>query len=227
MSAPQSYVNWINTHLGFNPRGQANSNALSDFLVDDLQRFCPELSAHTASGEVTPVRNADVQTRVALRNVDLVFRDKAGMARLAVEHKTIMTAHGKARWNRYGDVIAYCNHMHNHRRECIAAATVIINCSPGYENPDVFAKGLVRPRFDMRKTVVDTAKIFTSVPLRSVPDEPNDEPEALAVLIVDYDGQKPAKLVTSDLAPQRDSPNSYDGFLSRICDFYRKRFSAL
>ena len=50
-----------------------------------------------------------------------------------------MTAHGKERWNRYGDVIAYCNHMHNHRKDCIAGATVIINCSPTYENPDPFA----------------------------------------------------------------------------------------
>jgi hypothetical protein len=225
VSAPDSYVDWINAHLGFNPRSQANSNALSDFVIADLQNLCPEMAAHLKSAEVTPAKNADVLTRVASRNVDLVLRDPAGTIRAAIEHKTIMTAHGKARWNRYGDIIAYCNHMHNHRRECIAGATVIINCSPAYENPDSFAKGLVRPRFDMRKVVADTEKIFAGVPLRSVSEEPNDQPEALAVIIVDYDGQNPAKLVVGDLAPQPGSPIHYDSFLTRICNLYRQRFT--
>jgi hypothetical protein len=227
VSAPDNYVDWMNSHLGFNPRSQANSNALSDFVIADLLKLCPELAVHLKSAEVTTAKNADVLTRVASRNVDLVLRDPAGMIRVSVEHKTIMTAHGKARWNRYGDIIAYCNHMHNHRRECVAGATVIINCSPAYENPDGFAKGLVRPRFDMRKIVADTTKIFSDIPLRSVPEEPNDQPEALSVIIVDYDGQNPAKLVTGDLAPQPGSPIHYDSFLARVCNLYRQRFAAV
>jgi hypothetical protein len=114
--------------------------------------------------------------------------------------------------------------MHNHRKDCIAGATVVINCSPAYENPDAFAKGLVRPKFDMRKVVADTAKIFTGIPLRSVADEPNDQPEALAVIIVDYDGKNPAKLVANDLAPQPGSPIHYESFIARVCDLYRQRF---
>ena len=128
--------------------------------------------------------------------------------RVAVENKTLMTAHGKARWNRYGDIIAYSNHVHNHRRECIAAAIVVVNCSPAYENPDAFARGLVRPRFDMQKVVRDTVKIFADIPLRRTPEEPNDQPEAIAVFVVDYDGQNPAKLVTGSLAACGLSPDA-------------------
>jgi hypothetical protein len=223
-SAPKRYIEWINSHLGFNPRSQANSNALSDYIVDDLQRLCPGIAAHLKSEELKPVKNADVLTRVASRNVDFVLRDPPGTVRSAIEHKTIMTAHGKARWNRYGDVIAYCNHMHNHRKDCIAGATVIINCSPAYENPDGFAKGLVRPKFDMKKVVADTAKIFAGIPLRSTADEPNDQPEALTVIIVDYDGHNPAKLVTNDLVPHQNSPIRYDSFIARVCDLYQQRF---
>ena len=222
--APDRYIDWINAHLGFNPRSQTNSNALSDFVLADIQRLCPDITAHLSAHELSPVKNADVLTRVASRNVDFVLRDPPGTVRISVEHKTIMTAHGKARWNRYGDVIAYCNHMHNHRKDCIAGATVIINCSPAYANPDAFAKGLVRPKFDMRKIVADTVKIFAGIPLRSVPDEPNDQPEALAVIIVDYDGENPAKLVTNDLAPQLGSPIHYESFIARVCELYRQRF---
>lgn len=226
MSAPQAYIEWINAHLGFNPRSQANSNALSDFVVNDLNALCPQIAAHLQSKDIMPVKNGDVLTKVASRNVDLVLNEKnTGQTRAAVEHKTIMTAHGKARWNRYGDLIAYCNHMHNHRREAIASATVIINCSPAYANPDAFAKGLVRPRFDMRKVVADTVKIFAGIPLRAVPEEPNDQPEALAVMVVDYDGENPAKLVDGELAPQPGSSIHYDSFIARICELYRTRFS--
>ena len=146
--------------------------------------------------------------------------------RAAVENKTLMTAHGKARWNRYGDIIAYANHVHNHRRDSIAAAIVVVNCSPAYENPDAFAKGLVRPRFDMQKVVKDTVKIFADIPLRTTPDEPNDQPEAIAVFVVDYDGRNPGKLVTGALAPQPGSPIHYDSFVRRVCELYTQRFGA-
>ena len=176
-------------------------------------------------------KNADVLTKVASRNVDLVLTEKPPAAagvevRAAVENKTLMTSHGKARWNRYGDIIAYANHVHNHRRDSIAAAIVAVNCSPAYENPDAFAKGLVRPRFDMQKVVKDTVKIFADIPLRTTPDEPNDQPEAIAVFVVDYDGQNPAKLVTGPLAPQPGSPIHYDNFVRRICELYARRFAA-
>jgi hypothetical protein len=230
VAAPEEYVKWMNAHLGFNPRSQANSNALSSFVVADLRRTCPDLARELKSGQLVARLNTDVYTRVASRNVDLVFHEGSKeviphvMIRAAVENKTIMTAHGKARWNRYGDLIAYCNHIHNHSRDCIAGAIVIVNCSPAYENPDKFAKGLVRPRFDMEKIVRDTAKIFADTPLRNTSEEPNDQPEAMAVIVVDYDGQHPAKLVTGEIAPQVGGSVHYDSFIKRICELYSRRF---
>ncbi len=228
MRAPEAYVDWINQHLGFNPRAQANSNALSEFVVDDLHESCPRIASDLDKKSLLPTKNADVRTRVASRNVDLVFLE-AGSTTVtaAVENKTIMTAHGKARWNRYGDLIAYCNHIHNHRPDCIAGAVVVVNCSSAYENPDAFAKGRLRPRFVMSKVVKDTVKIFADIPLRASPDEPNDQPEALAVIVVDYDGQHPAKLVTGELSPQPGVTIHYESFVKRVCGLYRQRFGAL
>lgn len=220
-------MTWINAHLGFNPRSQANSNALSDFVTADLVRSCPPLAQHISSERVLSIKNADIRTRVAVRNVDLVIAEREmgpGAVRASVENKTIMAAHGKARWNRYGDLIAYCNHVHNHRDACIAGAIVVVNCSPVYQNPDAFAKDLKRPRFEMKKVVSDTLKIFASIPLRTAVTEPNDQPEALALIVVDYDGSTPARLVTGDLAPQPGSANHYDSFVRRVCELYRARF---
>jgi hypothetical protein len=231
LRAPESYIEWVNAHLGFNPRGQANSDALSDFVVADLQESCPTLRSALQRGELKPQKNPAVQTAVAERSIDLVLSETGDSPKIAVrvsvEHKTIMTAHGKARKNRYGDIIAYSNHMHNHNPKCIAGAIVIVSVSPLYENPDAFAKGLVRPKFKMEKIVIvkDTVSIFEKIPLRDTPDDPGELPETLAVIVVDYDGANPSKLVTGGLAPQLQKPVHYENFIRRICDLYGKRFT--
>ena len=229
MKAPDAYVNWVNAHLGFNPRSQANSDALADFVVADLMSTCPTLNAALKTGQLKPLKNPNVRTKVAERSIDLVIYEDAKApdisVRVSVENKTIMTAHGKARKNRYGDLIAYANHMHNHNRKCVAGAIVVVNVSPAYENPDAFAKGLLRPKFKMEKVVGDTIAIFDKMPLRNGVDDSNELPEAVAVVVVDYDGVNPAKLVTGPLAPQIESDISYDSFIRRICEIYGKRFN--
>lgn len=229
MRAPQAYIAWINEHLGFNPRSQANSDALSDFVIADLKASCPPFRTAIESGILIPRKNPEVTTKIAERSIDLVFHEIGDLptlsARVSVEHKTIMTAHGKARKNRYGDLIAYCNHMHNHRKDCVAAGLVVINTSPEYENPNGFGKGLKRPRFKMEKVVADTVRIFSSIPLRNEAGDPNDQPEALAVIVVNYDGVHRAKLVVQPPAPNPKDAVHYDNFIRRICELFGRRFS--
>lgn len=208
MPAPESYIEWINAHIGFNPRGQKNSNALSELVTSDLAKTDSLLSDAINGGRsqrLIAKRNKDVFAHAVARNIDLIFDESdsgSPSVPVAVENKTIMTAHGKAKKNRYGDIIAYCNHMHNHRAGCVAGAIVVINVSVDYLNPDSFAKGLKRPRFKMSKVVRDTIDLFASIPLRDAPDEPLALPEALAVIVVDYDGINPGTLVTDERAPQ-------------------------
>jgi hypothetical protein len=181
------------------------------------------IDAAIQSETLLVVQNPGVRTKVAERSIDLALHEGAAkLVCVSVEHKSIMTAHGKARKNRYGDIIAYCNHMHNHRKECIAGAIIIVNTSPLYENPNGFARGLVRPEFQMDKVVADTVRIFTQIPLREWPDEPNDQPEALAVIVMNYDGANPARL--EDYLPE-ESQIRYDAFIERIVRLYGERFS--
>jgi hypothetical protein len=229
MNGPTRYVQWINDHLGFNPRAAANSNALSEYIIDDLRNVSPRaIRTLIDSGSLVPLKNASVATKVAVRNIDLVLYEHEALpvisVQVAVEHKTLMTSHGKARLNRYGDIIAYCNHMHNHRRECIVGATVVINTSENYENPDAFARGLERPKSKMDKVVRDTIKIFEKIPLRESHDEPNDSPEALAIIVVNYDGQNPAILVEDEATLRSESPVHYNNFIRRLAQKYEDRF---
>ena len=229
MNGPARYVQWINEHLGFNPRSAANSDALSEYIIDDLRNASPNaIRVLIDSASLVPLKNASVSTKVAVRNIDFVLYEFKALpvisVQLAVEHKTVMTAHVKARLNRYGDIIAYCNHMHNHLRECVVGATVVINTSERYENPDAFARGLERPKFKMDKVVGDTVKVFEKIPLRESPDEPNDSPEALAIIVLNYDGINPATLIEGGAAPSAESAIHYNNFIRRLAQKYEDRF---
>jgi hypothetical protein len=229
MDAPQRYVQWINEHLGFNPRSQKISDAFAEYIVADLRSQSPKLDQALATGAARVELNYPVRTRVAERDVDLVVIvptvvGPLGVVQAAVENKTIMTAHGKARKNRYGDLIAYANHLHNHSPKAIAAATVVVNASAAYRNPDPFAASLVRRSVDMDRVLSDTIRIFAEIPRREQPDEPNDQPEAVAVVVVEYDGENPAHLVTAPPAPQPGQPIHYGEAIRRIARLYDARF---
>lgn len=231
MMGPELYVRWMNANIGFNPRGARNSNAMSEYVLKDLRNASIKaINVLTNSHNLIPIKNANVSVGDAgltVRNIDLVLAVKGEpnsplRVQLSVEHKTIMTAHGKARKNRYGDIIAYCGHMHNHRRDCVVGATVVINTSEAYENPDSFAKGLKRPKFKMDKVVADTIKVFENIPLRDLPSDAVELPEALAVIVVNYDGINPATLVTD--IPDVSSPSHYDNVIKRLVETYEDRF---
>lgn len=228
MQAPERYVQWMNAHIGFNPRGQANSDAMSEYIQDDLILASPKIAEMVRAGNMIPKRNANVKAKFAVRNVDFVFQEGAKLPEiyvpLSVENKTIMTAHGKARKNRYGDIIAYCNHVHNHRSDCIAGATVVVNISEQYENPDSFAKGLERKKVNIEKVVADTIRVFEAIPLRDSPDDPTELPEALGVIVVNYDGVNPGSLVTGGLSPDAGNPIYYDNFIKRLVAKFEDRF---
>lgn|SRR5574341_1538889 len=228
MQGPQRYVEWINGHIGFNPRGQENSNAMSEYVLEDLILTSSKIANLVKAGTLVPKKNGNVKAKFAVRNVDLIFQDGLKLPEIwvpmSVENKTIMTAHGKARKNRYGDIIAYSNHVHNHRPDSIAAATVVVNISETYENPDSFAKGIERKRVNMQKVVGDTIKVFEEIPLRDEPDDPTELPEALAVIVVNYDGMNPGSLVVGGLSPGSESHVNYDNFIKRLAAKYESRF---
>ena len=82
----------------------------------------------------------------------------------------------------------------------------------------------MRPNFNMEKVVKDTVKVFEAIPLRDSPDDPKELPEALAVIVVEYDGENPASLVTNDLAPGPTSGAHYDNFIKRLVAKFEDRF---
>ena len=227
-SAPERFVEWINENLGFNPRAGKYSDALSLLVVDDLSDVSGLIKKRTATGHIRAQPNADVTTLSATRNVDLVFwgpegADGARPVQFGLENKLILTAHGKARKNRLGDIIAFSNHVHNAAHGAIAAGLIGINISPEYANPDPFAEGMDRPSFPMERIVRDTIAIYAKLPQRGAVGEPYDRPEAFGVFVFRYDGENEALLVTEPPAPQPGDPLHYGTFIERVVQQYEQR----
>lgn len=232
MLAPQRYVDWLSENAGFNPRSQRHSNVLSNYILDDLIHLSTRIADDVERGVAQIERNRNVETLVAFRNVDFVLTDVSvegplRQTRLSIEHKSIMTAHGKARKNRLGDIFAYVNHIHNHNPMAIAAVTMVINTSPAYINPDSFARELERTHLtsdSWARLIRETVRLFASIPLRHSSSEPNDQPEALAIILVEYNGEGQARLITDSPAPQPGDPYHVAEFYSRIIKLYEERF---
>ena len=65
---------------------------------------------------------------------------------------------------------------------------------------------------------------ISNLPLRERADEPNNQPEALCIVVVDYDGQNPARLITDQPAPQPAELTHIGAFYERISRLYSQRF---
>jgi hypothetical protein len=149
-------------------------------------------------------------------------------APLTLENKTIMTAHAKARTNRFNDAGAYASHVHIASPSTIAAFTIVINASPRYRNPDAFARSAVSSGTNRPDDAAKTIGLFRRMPLRALASDPVNRCEAVLILAIDYDGETPsAQLIAGDPAPRAGDPYSYDWFLNRLCALFRERLTTV
>lgn len=248
--APRDYVRWVNANVGFNPRGQAHSDYLTGRIFADLARVCRPFARAMNARELELRPNVGlngVRQAVAAvpagaehnepieidTNIDgVIFALPKGRPRhhetspIALENKTIMTAHGKARKNRYGDMRAFASHVHSQNPEAIAAFAMIVNTALDYRNPDAFARSAKKTGTNKPEDAANTIGLFTSgTVLRDSPTEPLHRVEALLILALNYNGiDATAKLVAARPAPGAGSPFSYAGFLDRLCRLYSQRF---
>ena len=248
-SAPERYVDWINQHVGFNPRGQGHSDFLTSQIFEDLDARCPTIDQHFRDNRLRLVPNVGTTGKRHVSplaaaakengdddeinpNIDGVvlqvapFGDvAAARAVITLENKTIMTAHGKARTNRFNDARAYATHVHSSSAATIAAFTVVVNASPTYKNPDAFARAALSSGINQPGAIEGTFRVFESMRLRETTTGNVGRCEAVYILPVHYDGlSATARLVTGPPAPAASSPFGYDSFLERICRLYRERF---
>ncbi|HEY2804407.1 MAG TPA: hypothetical protein VGI92_00965 [Gemmatimonadales bacterium] len=194
--------------------------------MEDLLRASAAVSKAFETETLRHEINADVSTSSITSNIDMVVWSRGrgeNIPLFGFEFKLILAAHGKARKNRLRDLVAFSNHMHNANRLAVAGGILGINLSAEYANPDPFASGMERHRFNMQKVVADSVGIYGKLPQRNSPEEPFDRPEALGIVLFSYNGKGKAVLVTESPAPQPGEPLHYATFVRRMSEQYAVR----
>ncbi len=207
----------------------------------DLLAMCRALADDAAAGRLV----YDIQRKIIVAgsewNIDLVLgpppsgaarqvpargieRIPPATVRVAIEAKTVMTEHGKARRNRQRDLDSFHQFVHRYDTETVAAGLTVVNMAERFRSP-------LRPEpsthRNVRTLVQETIALLRSLPQRSARGEnPGLEANGAIVLLHDNIVLQATALVTGAPAPQVGDPVHYDSFLRRICDCYTQRWSA-
>ena len=236
MPAPFDFVAHLASNA-YHPRSNKHGVALCDSILADLLANCSTLAQHATDGLLVYERNQKIFVNNSQWNIDLVIgtpstsqpppkhspigRAVPSTIRIAIEAKTIMTEHGKARRNRQRDLESFHDFAHRYDSTSIAAAATIINIAPQFRSP-------LRSGTTLHKNVtnlVDGAiQLFRSIQQRTSPEQRGLE--ANTVILVDHENLmgRPPRLVTRAPAPQLGDPLHYDSFVRRICDRYTQRW---
>ena len=240
MSAPEGIV----AHLresGYHPRSNLHGKILCELVLADLLAMCPAIADDAAAGHLV----YDIQRKIIVAgsewNIDLVLGPPPSRAakegsgkrieqvppatvRVAIEAKTVMTEHGKARRNRQRDLDSFHQFVHRYDVHTVAAGLTVVNMADRFKSP-------LRPEpsahRNVRALVQETIALLRALPLRSVRgEEPGLEANGAIVLLHDNIDLQATALVSGTPAPQVGDPVHYESFLRRICDSYTQRWSA-
>jgi hypothetical protein len=213
---------------------------LCEFVLEDLLTLCVKIAEDAAAGRIV----YDIQRKIIIAgsewNIDLVLGPPSsggrpavsakGIAqappatiRIAIEAKTVMTEHGKARRNRQRDLDSFHQFVHRYDPHAIAAALTVVNIAERFKSP---LRPEVSVHRNVRALVQETMALLRSLPQRAAP---SDAPglEANGAILVSHDNidNRGSSLVVAPPAPQVGDPLHYDAFLHRICDSYTDRWS--
>jgi hypothetical protein len=224
---------------GYHPRSNLHGKVLCEFVLGDLLTMCPKIAEHAAAGHLVYAIQRKIIVAGSEWNIDLVLGPPpTGLARtvtakgiqqappatirVAIEAKTVMTEHGKARRNRQRDLDSFHQFVHRYDPSTVAAGLTVVNIAERFKSP-------LRPEpsvhRNVRTLVQDTMALLRSLPQRSARGE-GPGLEATGAIVVSHDNldNHRSQLILAPPAPQVGDPLHYDSFLRRICDSYTQRW---
>jgi hypothetical protein len=237
MAAPQKFVAHLAEHQ-YHPRSNKHGIALCDYVLEDLLANCPKIAADAAARKLVYERNRVIAVGSNDWNVDLILgpppsnfptpattdpivKAVPATIRIAIEAKTIMTEHGKARRNRQRDLDSFHQFARRYDASTVTAALTVVNVATTFKSP---LRQVITAHRNIQALAQGTIGILRSIQLRSSLDQPGLD--ANTVILVEHDNVDSTKtaLVLAAPAPQTGDPLHYESFLHRTCDRYAQRW---
>jgi len=143
---------------------------------------------------------------------------------LAVDAKSVMTEHGKARRNRQRDINSFADIMHSHYPGSVTGGLMLINMAEKFRSP-LRDEGDITEHDRIESLVQETVEIFRTIDRAQGEVSPNAD--AVGCVVVDHtnmDDSNETKLVTEPPAPQPGDIVYYQDFLETVSETLTERW---
>lgn len=228
---------------GYHPRSSTHGDRLCELVLADLMARCSDFREGAARGKLVYKQNHTVNPGTPSSwNVDLVVGPPASSTPppsaeglpakaepsdiwIAIDAKSVMTEHGKARRNRQRDLNAFHDILHKKNPKAVVGGLMVLNVAPQFRSP---LRPKVTTHRNIERLVAETVEMMADIPRSPSPEEA-DGLDALGVIVVDFTNTEGSKcsLVTSAPAPQSGDRTHYESFLLDLCQAYKVRFGRL
>ena len=228
----------------YHPRSSKHGDALCAFLLQDLLATCDSFRKAAERDTIVFSTNYTIDPNSVDRwNADLVVgppthppepddvrigpiaRGQPHEIWLAIDAKTIMTEHGKARRNRQRDVNSFQDILHRKNPRTIVGGLLVVNMSERFLTPLARrAEGITAHR-NIVRLVGEIVAMMAGLARADTSSEQVGL-EAMGIIVVTHSNVPGdvTRLVVSPPAPQIGEPTSYDSFLRDLCDAFTRRF---
>lgn len=234
-------VEWLNQN-NYHPRSDKHGSASCLYFLEDLLYESEPLRRAAALNQIAYTEDFTVGEGGLRWNVDLVLGpvDTGGSVRqlgeyqvleaepaeiwLAIDAKSIMTEHGKARRNRQRDINSFADIMHFHHQDSVTGGILLINIADRFRSP-LRDEGDITEHVNIRRLVEETIQLFREIDRSQ--GEVSSNVDGVATVVVDHtnldDGQE-TQLVTEPPAPQAGDIVNYREFVAIIQEIVEERF---
>ncbi len=240
MSADREFVDYLEKAM-YHSRSSEHGDKLCKLLLQDLLRSCEPFCKAAKERRIvyklnhvidkgSPTQwNLDLvvgppalKSQQLLENNGIILLGEPAEIWLAIDAKTIMTEHGKARRNRQRDLNSLQDILHRKNHRTIVGGLLTVNMANSFKSP---LRSKTTTHRNIERLVRETIDLFEGLPLAKRDGTGLD---ALGIIVVSHTNIKGdlSKLVTEEPAPQSGDALHYLTFLQDICSAFKKRFSA-
>lgn len=227
----------------YHPRSPAHGSASCLFLLDDLLHESDVFLEAARSGEIVYQEDYTVGEGASAWNTDLVVgppldedvQTELGGDRpiveaepaeiwLAIDAKSVMTEHGKARRNRQRDINSFADIMHRHHPGAVTGGVLLVNQADRFRSP-LRDEGDITEHENIEQLVEETVEMFRDIDRAEGEVSPNVD--GVGCVVVDHtnmDDGNGTRLVEESPAPQDGDIVDYHRFLDIIASTLEDRW---
>ena len=242
--ADAKFAKFLTANL-YHPRSSKHGDALCGFLLIDLLTNCESFARAAERDEIVFQANFTIDPDSSDRwNADLVvgppsqapepFTRRVGAIAeglpseiwIAVDAKTIMTEHGKARRNRQRDLNSFQDILHRKNHGTIVGGLLVVNIAERFQSPLARKDEGITNHRNVERLVAEVVAQMGALP-RASADATKVGLEGLGVIVVSHSNipGEPTQLVKAPPAPLAGDPLSYTSFLRDLCVSFTARYS--